>query len=463
MLLNFWVENFLSFVECGEEPTFSMLSGKGEAHSECRAQYGRTKILPCAAIYGPNSSGKSNFVKAIAFAQDLIINLREPGTRINNLSRFKLDPALLKSKPATFQFEILVDEKRYIYGFDVTSETVIDEWLYKVQKSGTEKTIYDRKEKNGCPLRKNTQFKNIADNVAANQLLLTSLNYLNFKNEDIRAAYKWFKSTNLVCVYPESKFYRIDMLSNREFDYTKYCLEKMKEFNVGIIKFAAHKINNPNLTPNLKEHLYKQLKNNETRVTNFSNDDNGFITYYLENGEIKAEKIVALKKDKNGETAEFNLVEESDGTRRLLDILPATFAMNSSNSDTIYIIDEMERSLHPELVRELLKEILRSRKPESRSQLIFTTHNVMLMDQSLFRRDALWICDKDEKQSTRMHSIGDYKNVRIDTDIRKAYLNGSFGGLPTNFSDETSDESYLKDLLKEQDAAQKRKHNKSQA
>ena len=96
----------------------------------------------------------------------------------------------------------------------------------------------------------------------------------------------------------------------------------------------------------------------------------------------------------------------------------------------VYVIDEVDRSLHTLLIRRLLEGYLAKCSHNSRSQLLFTTHNVLLMDQDLLRRDEMWISERNAQGISSLLSFSEYKDVRYDKDIRKSYLQGRLGGIP---------------------------------
>jgi hypothetical protein len=122
----------------------------------------------------------------------------------------------------------------------------------------------------------------------------------------------------------------------------------------------------------------------------------------------------------------MDLDDESDGTRRLLDLLPALHQMQKQGG--VYFVDEIDRSMHPILVRRLVEFFLAS-CGESPGQLMFTTHESSLLDLDLLRRDEIWFAEKDYEQATRLYSLADFK-VRNDLEIRKHYLQGRFGAIP---------------------------------
>jgi hypothetical protein len=121
----------------------------------------------------------------------------------------------------------------------------------------------------------------------------------------------------------------------------------------------------------------------------------------------------------------LELAEESDGTRRLLNLIPALL---NQQTPRVYVIDEIDRSLHPMIVKEFLEFFLKSRGCGS-CQIIVTTHESNLLDQDLLRRDEIWFAEKDQTAATRLYSLLDFK-VRNDRDIRKGYLQGRFGAVP---------------------------------
>jgi len=118
--------------------------------------------------------------------------------------------------------------------------------------------------------------------------------------------------------------------------------------------------------------------------------------------------------------------EESDGTQKLLNLIPAI--MHSNSESKVFIIDEVDRSLHP-LLTKLVIQFFTQAKPDNGSQLIVTTHDTHLLDQSLVRRDEIWFTEKDDSQQTNLYPLTDM-TARNDLRIEKGYLQGRFGGIP---------------------------------
>ena len=152
----------------------------------------------------------------------------------------------------------------------------------------------------------------------------------------------------------------------------------------------------------------------------------------MENDELVFEKLLAVHKNLHGENIRFQLNEESEGTKRLLDLLPA-FAKLKEGWETVFVIDELDRSLHTQLLEWILKYFLNACHADSRNQLIFTTHDVNILTQDLFRRDELWGINKNSDGASILYSFREFKKIRSDKDIRKVYLNGLMGAVPAIF------------------------------
>lgn len=147
-------------------------------------------------------------------------------------------------------------------------------------------------------------------------------------------------------------------------------------------------------------------------------------------GELSVKKLVAFHVRSSGDRIPFDISDESDGTQRIIDLLPVLLQATDAGARKVYIIDEIDRSLHTLLTYRLLQAYLSQCSPESRTQLLFTTHDVLLMDQRLLRRDEMWVTERDSSGNSTLYSFSEYKDVRKDKDIRRSYLQGRMGGIP---------------------------------
>ena len=122
---------------------------------------------------------------------------------------------------------------------------------------------------------------------------------------------------------------------------------------------------------------------------------------------------------------DFRFEDESDGTRRLFDLIDILL---NRKEDVVYVVDELERSLHPKLTEHYL-DIFMQLHSDQRNQLLFTTHESSIMKQSLFRRDEIWFVERDEQNSSTIYSLDRFKE-RYDKRLEKAYLEGRYGAIP---------------------------------
>jgi len=193
-----------------------------------------------------------------------------------------------------------------------------------------------------------------------------------------------------------------------------------------------------NLPKPLQNRLMEDLSEGST--ADFRIEPNGerfLIT--KKDARLTVRKLVSYHNDAQGSEIRFEINQESDGTRRAIDLLPA-FLDLTGGSDRVYAIDELDRSLHTLLLQSLLHSYLESVDENSRSQLLFTTHDVLLMDQKIFRRDEMWVTERDPTGCGSLIAFSDYKDIRLDKDIRKSYLQGRMGGIPKILLSGLSDE-----------------------
>ncbi len=427
MLIRFSIKNWMSFKD---ETCFSMIASPERQHKERLPNLDKykMKILPIAAIYGGNASGKTNFFRALNFAKRLIVQ----GTQIDGLiayEPFQLDDGSTE-KPSCFCFEILTENDIYEYSFAVTKKTVIEEKLTQI-RSTSEKTLYHRHD--GKPhfhptLQKNKRLEIVFEGTRDNQLFLN--NAISQKVEDFRPVYDWFNNT-LNLIAPDTRFGLFEQFLNEDsFLYTKMN-EMLRQLDTGITRLASEEISfeNSPLPKSLKVKLQEEVKEGAS-VHLFNESMNERFVITRKNGELIAKKLFTYHSKADGTEAKFEMRYESDGSQRIIDLLPGFLDIAESGSKKVYIIDELDRSLHTNLTRSLIEGYLSSCSENSRSQLLMTTHDVLLMDQHLLRRDEMWVSERDTSGISKLFSFSEFKDVRYDKDIRKSYLQGRLGGVP---------------------------------
>ena len=441
MLVRFSVGNFLSFKEVQE---FSMIKGKAKSKSDRIVDADKLKLLKFAAIFGANASGKSNLISSFKYAQTAIVRGM---SKEGNPSPFKLD-ASYAEKPSYFEFEILVNNDSYAYGFEISLEKsqIVSEWLIQLSPTGNDTTIFNREVLTGefqSDLKiTSTTLKNKYDVYSDDSKNNTEILFLNEMNRAKGELYKekselfvfkdvfdWFVS-RLDVNYPNRPI--SDYSYFRDLENKEEVCRVIRSLGTGITNYNERKSSLEQLQQKLPkvvlERLEEDIKNwtisKEKGKKVFSLSIRINDMYYVisidKNNEIEVITIVF----NHGNDVIFDFSEESDGTRRILDLIEILF----SGEGKIYIIDEIDRSLHPQLTYKLIQEFLTVARKRN-IQLVITTHESRLLDFGLLRQDEIWIANKLMSGATELYSLDEY-NVRFDKKVDKAYLEGRYGGVP---------------------------------
>jgi AAA15 family ATPase/GTPase len=408
-------------------------------------------ILKAGIIYGANASGKSNLVKALGFMKEVVINGLKDTLTFNK--HFRLEKGN-NNKPSLFEVEFQYQNKVYNYGFAIllSKKIIVEEWFYELNKN-SQVPIFERQkdEKGNIKLDISLKFgkgeknqKNklrlqlIGENLADNQLFLTEVSEKNIKNipqaQPLLDAYKWFDDV-LMIVFPHSKFGGIDYIGDSN-EMTQTFCKFLDIFNTGINGLESKLLDfekTLSYLPNeIKVEILKTLQNNEGEHTIFEINGEPYITHKDEKDEsinFKIKKLMTkhrIKESEDYELFEINR-EESDGTRRIFDFIPALLML--ANQESIFVIDEIDRSLHPILTKNIVDLFLKNTVGIP-SQLIVTTHESSLLDLNFIRKDEIWFMEKNEIGESNLYSLDEFKPRADRMQIRKDYLLGRFGAIP---------------------------------
>ena len=418
MLVEFRVGNYRSF---REEQTLSLVASKDTELNDNCVDQGKLRLLKAVGIYGPNASGKSNLIKALSTMQQIIEEPAKPGEKLP-VTPFKLDDKYNK-KPSSFEVTFYHKDVRYQYGFTATTERIYDEWLYAYPKGRSRdiaQTWFERKfnkktgktDWNFGSYLKGEKEK-LKDRAINNVLLLSA--GAQWNNKQLTNVYEWF-SEKLRIILPSERtpIITIEMLKSteeekewKEISYA-YINEMMRRADFGI-----HGINIREEEIDLEEVKLPQDMPEEIR------------NKILKDLAIRVEFI--HRAEPTGKDIHFSPLEESDGTRRFFE-LAGPWLLAILEGMTL-LVDEIEASLHPHLVQQLIKFIQNTEISESGAQLVFATHDTTLLDPELFRRDQIWFTEKDEHSSTRLSPLSDYKPRKGEA-MQKGYLAGRYGAIP---------------------------------
>jgi AAA15 family ATPase/GTPase len=433
MLKRFSIENFLSYQE---ENNLDLTAGRTEFHSSHIYDFKKTKLLKSAIIYGANASGKSNLIKAIEYAKDIITDgLKNIDTQ---KKYFRLDKKSI-NKPTQFEFELEINDKFYSYGLSaiLQNKKVEEEWLYEIGKSSPE-LIFERKLnqiKIGKLLTKKTvkeRFKIYADDMKnqSHQLFLSEIANKELEEKEVQIlnqVYNWF-TNKLIILYPNTKYGNLSFIGSDN-NLSKIFKKHLKVFDTGIVDISSieedfeqtFKEFPKEIKIDIEKDLVEDKDKNRKVILRGSNGL--FATIYKDkNGELKIQKLGLVHNQKIDDI--FELQDESDGTKRLFDLIPL---ITKFNDDYTILIDEFDRSLHPMLTKAFFE--LFYRENCNKSQLIVTSHESTLLDLELVRRDEIWFAEKDKNGTTKLFSLNQFKE-RYDKKIEKAYLLGRYGAIP---------------------------------
>ena len=434
MLIRFNIENFLSFNEKSE---FSLIANKERRLSSHYHKGKGINILKSGVIYGANASGKSNFVKAIDFSRRIIINGIDKLNPVDCHFRLKEGNS---SVPTIFQYEIKSENKYYSYGFalKLKDNQIIEEWLYEIGQ-GKDKKIFDRflnddnKHEIDIAIQLSPKAKKRFDvyredfQNSDHFLFLSEMNRKSIEdfNEaiDFKNVYDWF-AQRLTVVFPKSKYSGLNFIGDDN-EMSETFNSFLNVFQTGIHNVTSEEIDLEkfDIPKQIKEDLTKNIEKAKSIIFEI----NG-ITYSLKRNkqnDYKVKKIGLEHVDNLGAPIMFDIEDESDGTQRLFDFIPALHEM--TKTDSVFIIDELDRSLHSKLTYGIFEVFLELTK-KNESQLIVTTHESLLLDLELLRRDEIWFVEKIKNQS-KLFSLDAFK-VRNDKIVRKDYLLGRYGAIP---------------------------------
>ncbi len=441
MLIRFICENFLSFGN--EKDAFEFLNTAASKTKSLPDHVVKISpnisILRGAAIYGANASGKTNFIKAISYAKN-IIEAYKIGIEEHNLGSYQ--NKFCKSGKTKFGFEFKLKDSIYEYGFEITSKEVISEWLRSTNLNGKRaKTFFERSgekitdDKEIAVIVKKEKdenfFKYLKKAVKPNQLLLHRLLEDNvvFAQELV----KWFKKIIVVRDFDHSSYF----FSGELFKFAEGILKKIDDGIDELGRKNEELTKASNIVGMPLDYAEKVFSTLETHARSgkkgiliAENNIGEQLCFSVGDKGVKYQHELLIKR--NGQ--EFSLKQESDGIRKIFDLIPMLFTIQNKqpkhdNPKSIFIIDEIQQSLHPHIAEEIIKMFFELGK-NSESQIIFTTHDTNLLNLSLLRKDEIWFTEKDKNLNTHFTSLAEFKDIREDLVISKGYLQGRFGAIP---------------------------------
>ena len=403
MIVNFSIQNFGSIKD---KQTLSFEADTSEHLEDAYVVHTAGKrLLKLALIYGANASGKTTVLKALDFLRNLVVNPKEKKTDILDFSPYLFD-ANTPEQPTGLSIAFVHEEVYYEYEVAFTRQSVIREILYVYDPEKT--LVYERttdtegqltKINFGYPITLDKSAQQVLElNTLWNNTVLGGFLKTNINFEELRRVTDWFGSYLKSIIAPDTK---LDTYITNKIDENKIAKEEVLE----ILKKADFNISD--VVIRKKEEIVPE----------------DLLRFFR--GQIEIKGRIILQHTINNTHYNLPMEKESEGTKRFYGF--AGLLALLIKSSTIFPIDELESSLHPDLYTHFLLSFLQNTQ---QSQLIATTHNRELLgDRDIFRDDVIWFTDKGKDCATELYSLADFDTATIKN-ILNAYKIGKFSGVP---------------------------------
>jgi uncharacterized protein len=441
MLVSFSISNFRSFAQ---EQTLSFVASArlGAAHETHAVAIpgSAEKVLRAGVLYGANGAGKSNLIAALQYAKRVAIGTRKESSGTGR-SPFRLGN--LRDKPSTFDLQFIAKDNLYRFGFSVDDERVIEEWLIHVV-GNKEKPIYERStDSDGRVEIDAPGLKDCSERLKAlvtvggrhNQSFLATVQ-ANLEPRDfgdhLSAAIEWLDD-GLTLIGPDTKPSMLGEYLASDEAFREFAGNFLKASSTGVDRLHVERteLTKDEIRALVPEaplaKMLDEAEQQDTVAVRLPNGRELLIHREADGDHFYLAAIQAAHIHETEQEVMLELSEESDGTRRLLDLIPALYMLKQNNS-AVYVIDEIDRSMHPMLVYKFVQYFL-SVCTDAPCQIFVTTHESHLLNLDLLRRDEIWFAEKDGAGATNLYSLTDF-NVRKDLHIEKGYFEGRFGAVP---------------------------------
>lgn len=447
MLIRFSVSNFLSI---NEKLDFSMQANKIRKKSERIYKSKTIKLTKCKSVFGANASGKSNLVEAFQFVQDMIEDGLPHGFSTQYFRLLKENQYL----PSIFETELLLNEKKYVYGFSIilSAGAIQNEWLYEISATGLKKPIFQRDISNkefsvGEYFKKKSTISKIEtygkDSLDENDVLFLNIINTNkskmFNENDelkiFRDIFAWFEfrltisnPSTILTGYPyfsDSNLNEIADLLNAL--GTGISDLKFVDVPKEIVKNKIPEKLYIKITADLEKQNVKAKKSKEYRSpSGMVRGPKEFYTFEIDQNDIISIKTIEFSHEDT--SIFFKLKEESDGTARLLDLIEILFKVSDNR---IFVIDEIDRCLHPAMTEKIIELFLHMAENRN-TQLIITSHESRLLVNDLLRNDEIDFILKSSSGASAINPLEKYQ-LRADKKVYAALFDGTLDAIP-NFN-----------------------------
>ena len=430
MLLRIKIKNFRSFYE---ETEFDMFPNPKRTSFPNHVYFDqKIPLLKQAAFYGANGSGKSNFIEAFNFLRSFVV--KKDFMKRMSVSRYVF--RLIEKEnldPICFTLEFKALEEYFIYSVRLSDDSVEEELYVSGLGEKENELIYQRVgSKITAPLSDyiselKEAIENMVENNPKSSLLSLNSEFPILKDKRVATVSNWFEKQLSVMKVNTTVPTLIELLSANE-SLLNFTNEMFANIGVGI---EAVKIKSEPLdqwtTEDYKD--FKEMLQKESGSKYYLNlmhmeDKRNIFSMSMENGIRVVKELIFEQIGANGFHGNLEINNQSDGTIRLLTLIPALY--DAINNKKVVCIDEIDHSIHPTLMVAIMEYFS---SVETNGQLIFTTHETCLLNQQkLMRPDEVWFTEKDNG-ATRLYSLNEFKEHNT-LSIEKGYLQGRYGAIP---------------------------------
>lgn len=414
MLIAFTVGNFRSFRDpvTLDFRAVSRLAEDQEKRGSIFELSQNLSIVKSTAIYGANASGKSNLLRALRAMRKLVV--MSSGFTIDQ--EIDVEPFLLNkdraNEPTLFEVEFMIDEIIYRYGFTVDKERIESEWLYRTVSRPA--MVFER---NGSDFNISKTFRNykgVPEKTRDNVLFVSSLAQWN--NDEGVKIVNWFKNVRFLSGLHDEGIRDFTIGLSKRPEIENLISNMVRKFDVGFDKFSIEEAS-------FKERFGEEIPEPLKELMEQIDEKKKYIF---------TEHKVYDNDGKHVDNVKFDfLTNESSGTQKLFFVLGPIITTIASNG--ILIVDELDAKLHPLITRAIV-EMFNSEVNKKCAQLIFATHDTHLLRSASLRRDQIWFVEKDQRESSDLYSLNDYKvggkKVRSDANLERDYIQGKYGAIP---------------------------------
>lgn len=419
MLVEFAVKNFRSL---RDEQRFSMVASPDKHHEGTNVFAsgfaGATRLLRTAVIYGANVAGKSNFLHALQTMKDIVTLSAKESLRGDDLPiiPFRLDESV--DEPTQFEATFVHDSVKYQYGFSATSTQIIEEWLYAFPEGRAQKW-FERKfdsqsEKYTWKFGSSLKGSKISWSIATRENSLFLSTAVNLNSEQLKPVFDWFhvKLRLILGSGDVNSSYSIDLLDDPS--SRNGILRFLKGADLGIEELEMK----PKKPP---EEVIRAMKLFEENKMLSDAQRSAYLKSVGRSVNVKHTKV-------NGEEVWFGLDEdESMGTIKLFSY--AGPFLDVIRKGRIIVVDELNNSLHPIILKNIVEMFHDPKINTNNAQLIFASHGTSILSLEIFRRDQIWFVEKTTSHATEIYPLSDF-SPRKDTLLSRGYLQGRYGAVP---------------------------------